>query len=129
MSVAHLGKPSGRKGKHLTKEAKEKLRAYAIGRYRGNKSPCWKGGVNPIHDTIRKSLKYKLWRTAVYKRDNYICQLCSQRGGRLEVHHKKPFAKYPKLRFRINNGITLCVKCHMNIDKDRGRRRVKHTHS
>jgi len=60
---------------------------------------------------IRSSLEYSLWRSAVFIRDNYICQDCGFTGY-LVAHHIKPFSLFPKLRLDINNGITLCKKCH-----------------
>lgn len=61
---------------------------------------------------IRNSSDYCAWRASVYKRDFYTCQNCGAVGGKLNAHHIKPFAKYPDLRLDINNGITLCDKCH-----------------
>lgn len=60
----------------------------------------------------RECSSYKEWREAVYQRDDYTCQKCGQRGGKLNAHHIKSYAKYPDLRLDINNGITLCVDCH-----------------
>ena len=28
------------------------------------------------------------------------------------AHHKLSYAEYPKLRYRVSNGETLCVDCH-----------------
>lgn len=56
------------------------------------------------------------FRTAVFKRDNYTCQLCGQRGGRLQVDHIKPYCAFPELRTDISNGRTLCVSCHKKTD-------------
>lgn len=72
----------------------------------------WKGGITPINEKVRKSLEYKLWRKAVFKRDDYTCVWCGQRGGKLQADYIKPFALFPELRFAIDNGRTLCQRCH-----------------
>jgi len=59
---------------------------------------------------------YKKWRVDVYKRDKFTCQMpsCGSKG-RLNAHHIKRWSDNPILRFNINNGITLCHKCHKSI--------------
>lgn len=79
---------------------------------KGKLSPNWKGGLTSIAQTIRNSLEYRLWRTAVFERDHYTCRFCGKKGGRLNADHIKPFADYPELRFAIDNGRTLCEDCH-----------------
>jgi hypothetical protein len=79
----------------------------------GNKSPNYKDGRCGERLLLRAGLKFKNWRKKVFKRDNYTCQHCGDnKGGNLEAHHIKEFSKYPKLRFNISNGITLCKVCH-----------------
>lgn len=68
----------------------------------------------------RNTQEYKKWRADVYKRDNYTCKICNMRGVPIEAHHIKPWAKYPKERYDINNGITLCKECHKNIHRHGG---------
>jgi hypothetical protein len=54
----------------------------------------------------------KIWRKEVFNRDNFTCQKCKQKSGKIEAHHIKRWSEYPDLRFDINNGITLCKTCH-----------------
>ena len=68
-------------------------------------------------NTQRKTPQYAEWRTAVFERDGYRCAICGEVGGRLNAHHIKPFAKYPELRLDIDNGITLCEKCHREVHR------------
>lgn len=95
------------KGKKHSMETRKKLS--------GANNKWWKGGVTPINLAIRTSLEYKLWRTAVFTRDNYTCIWCGERGD-LNADHIKPFALFPELRFAIDNGRTLCVPCHKTTE-------------
>lgn len=79
---------------------------------RGEKSHCWKGGKVRAKEVIRQSIEFRLWREAVFARDNYTCQFCGQRGGKIQADHIKMFAYHPELRFAIDNGRTLCIPCH-----------------
>ncbi len=80
-----------------------------------------KGRKTDQNKLIRTSLEYKLWRTAVFERDNYTCIWCCAKNGEgkaiiLNADHIKPFALYPELRFAIDNGRTLCIDCHRTTD-------------
>jgi 5-methylcytosine-specific restriction endonuclease McrA len=62
---------------------------------------------------IRASSAYAAWRTQVFERDDFTCQICSQRGGKLHADHIKRFSDYPELRLDVSNGRTLCAPCHL----------------
>ena len=79
----------------------------------GENSNLWKGGTSSERDRIKNTEEYKQWRESVFKRDNYTCQCCKDnKGNNLEAHHIENFSSNEDLRFNINNGITLCKKCH-----------------
>lgn len=83
----------------------------------GSKGNNWKGGIAPLNQIIRRSLEYRLWRTAVFTRDSYTCRFCGAKNGngktiRLEADHIKSFSLFPELRFALDNGRTLCKDCH-----------------
>ena len=80
--------------------------------------PAIKTSMNKL---IRGSLEYRLWREAVFGRDNWTCVWCGARNGSgkkviLHPDHIKPFALFPELRFAIDNGRTLCIGCHKTTD-------------
>ena len=85
--------------------------------WKGKDNPNWQGGITPKSIAIRMSIEYRLWREAVFARDNWTCETCKEKGGRLNAHHIKSFSKFPELRFAIDNGQTLCRKCHRKIHK------------
>lgn len=106
-------RPPSQLGKHFTAEHRRKLGASK----KGEKNPCWKGGITPETNKIRNSVDYRLWREAVFARDGWICQKCDIRSGMgkevvLNAHHILNFADYPDIRFAIDNGITFCKDCH-----------------
>jgi len=82
-------------------------------------------GISSENEKIRKSTEYRNWRTAVFIRDDYTCQICGVRGSTLHADHIEPFATNPTLRFEISNGRTLCETCHRNTDTYGGKMRKK----
>jgi len=117
MSIAKKGKPSWNKG----------MKGYNA----GNKNPAWKGGVKSLQLRIRHSLQYRQWVSDVFERDDYTCMVSGVRGGKLEAHHIKQFAKILEEYniktieeaedcaelWNINNGITLSKEIHKDIHK------------
>lgn len=122
ISIAHLGYELKEETKRKLSEAlkghkcPEHVKQLQRELHLGENNHQWKGGVTTLYKKIRKSPEYKLWREAVYKRDNYTCIWCGERGGELHPDHIKPFSQYPELRFAIDNGRTLCANCHRTTD-------------
>lgn len=86
----------------------------------------FRSGENAYNYNPNKTLKqrmkercypeYRNWRISVYSRDNYTCVSCKDaRGGNLIAHHIYSYAKNPTLRTDIDNGVTLCTKCHSDF--------------
>jgi len=119
----------------MTLEIKKRMSKNMKGKRCGKDNNLWRGGITPIKDAIRCSDRYKIWRQQVFIRDNFICQECGEKGGHLEAHHNdKAFvqllhevainlplfdlysgAMIYEPMWDINNGKTLCVKCHRDI--------------
>lgn len=139
-----IGREPWNKEKNLTKEIREKMREAHIGhqvseetRIRigttlmGERHPNWKGGITPLRNQTRKSFEYRKWISNVLIKDDFTCQKCNQRGGKLSAHHyPKSFSEILreynvktlkqaldcKELWDIDNGLTLCRKCHKLTD-------------
>lgn len=100
------------------------------GSAKGNKNPNWQGGLKPLFQSIRDCDKYKEWWWAVFTRDEYKCINCKVDRGPFNINHKKPFsiilrenkissfedALNCKELWNLDNGETLCEKCHRLTD-------------
>lgn len=106
------------KGKKFTQEHRRKIGLANKGKSRniGENHWNWQGGKTSWIRRLRISKEYILWRTAVFMRDDYICQFCRKRGGKLQADHIKPLSRYPELGLAIDNGRTLCENCHRQTD-------------
>ena len=126
-------------GRYLSGKTKELISKFQRGKKVGFLNPSWKGGITPIASRIRNSYKYRQWVSDVFTRDDFTCQNCGVRGCYLEAHHIKSFAQiiydnnidsYGKgidcqEIWDINNGETLCKKCHKLTDNYKGRNKIK----
>ena len=98
----------------------------------GSNHPCWKKDKKrPFQIAIRSLFKYRQWRSDVFTKDDFTCQLCWVRGCELQAdHYPKRFidiireckidtfdkAILCEKLWDINNGRTLCVDCHRKTD-------------
>ena len=104
------------KGKPMGNTQKRRIGRAAKLRVKMGKHNWGNGKRTKIRRRIYNSIRYKIWRSSVFKRDGYICQECGKKDVYLQAHHIKQFNLYPKLRFLINNGLTLCIGCHRKTD-------------
>lgn len=87
----------------------------------GENNPMWRGGCS---DKERRNSAYKSWRIKVFNRDGFICQRCGYYNGcgekrrDLHAHHIVRWIDSIELRYEVENGMTLCVPCHIKEHSD-----------
>ncbi len=64
----------------------------------------------------KDTINFKEWTENVILRDGE-CQICSSKEN-LEAHHINHGSYFKKLRYNLDNGITLCEKCHYHFHND-----------
>lgn len=87
----------------------------------------WNGGITPTRKLIWHSKEFQFWRKSIFERDDYTCQFCKQKGGKLQVDHFPiTFSEILEMRniqsledaimcdemWDTDNGRTLCEDCH-----------------
>jgi len=90
----------------------EERRLALAERQRGEKSHLWRGGETPESVLARLSVEYQIWRKAVLARDKETCQDCGHVSRRNHAHHLKALRVYAEMRYDVENGVTLCGRCH-----------------
>lgn len=126
-SVGNIPYNKGKTGLYTATEAtRKKLREAQMVLVRAGKHHLWKGGITPLMIEIRTSTLMKNWRKSVFIRDNYTCQACEIKGGKINVDHIKEFSviieenKITDINLARNcqdlwdtdNGQVLCQECH-----------------
>jgi DNA-directed RNA polymerase subunit M/transcription elongation factor TFIIS len=113
-------KSNRHKGKIISEETKKKMKEHS--------KMIWKGKYGINHPAYKKELTYNerltsndrslipgyyQWQHDILERDNFTCQYpnCNSHKN-LRTHHLNSYAKFPKLRVDLQNGITLCENHH-----------------
>lgn len=76
--------------------------------------PDWKKefDLGVVGETVKRNDKeVYLWRKMILERDNYQCVKCGS-FNHPEAHHIIRWVDVPSLRIIVDNGTTLCKKCH-----------------
>lgn len=81
-------------------------------------NPRWIQDRSLLKERNRDEPYLNDWRKKVFERDDYTCQMCGDRGSKghkviLNAHHIVKYSVNKELRFVVDNGITLCEKCHL----------------
>jgi 5-methylcytosine-specific restriction endonuclease McrA len=83
---------------------------------RGENNILYRGGTLKAKDYGKNWYSIK---SAILKRDNYMCRVCGSTKKRLEVHHiiklRLFYGETEKANDK-NNLISLCVKCHKAVE-------------
>jgi hypothetical protein len=81
----------------------------------GESNPNYKDGSSPLRQRMYARGEGNAFLRQILKRDGYRCRKCGEpkRGRKsLHVHHIRPWAGNPALRFDAENVVTLCRPCH-----------------
>ncbi len=81
----------------------------------GEKNPKWIKDRTKLKDDYkdRGGQLHREWSNQVKKRDNWKCKINNEDCiGKVTAHHILGWKLYPKLRYEVNNGITLCLAHH-----------------
>lgn len=91
---------------------------------RGENANNWKGGKVSEYSRVRAKIEWKIWREKVFIRDDFTCQKCGLGGVELHPHHliqvKDLIGNNENMIYEVNNGMTLCKKCHKEVHRKRG---------
>ena len=121
------------KGRKLSETHKRKMSESM----KSNKNPNWKEGITSLNIQIRNCFRYRQWVSDIFTRDNFTCVFCKARSGNGKAvylvadHYPKKFSEIIKEYniktleealsceelWNINNGRTLCRKCHKKRHK------------
>ena len=105
----------------------------------GSKNHNWKGGLSGWRKLARGRLNEHFVRP-IMKRDNFSCQWCGSKKNIVVHHHKRSFMEIVNLirqqynekdidnfvnsivsEHKLEDGITLCKKCHDGFHKENGK--------
>lgn len=62
---------------------------------------------------------YGNWVKSVKERDNYKCTVCGS-NEEIVAHHLNSYDMFEEERTDLENGLTLCSKCHLNFHSEYG---------
>ena len=64
----------------------------------------------------RLAILANTWSQKVKERDEHMCKICGS-TDQITAHHIVPLKEDKELRFDVENGKTLCRKCHSTVER------------
>lgn len=131
LSKANKGQIPWVKGKKQSKDHIAKRVQARIANGTNPKITAPRGASHYLYKINRDELKkdgkrndsaHRDWTREVKRRDGWHCRIADQDcAGRMEAHHILSWHDFPELRYKLNNGITLCHFHHprRRIDEKR----------
>lgn len=114
------------------------LKGKALPHQQGSKHRCWKGGITGWRKLARNRLNDHFVRP-IMERDGFKCVWCSSVKNLVVHHHMRSFMEIVNIvrgmvddsdieafvnaivaEHKLDDGITLCKKCHDNHHKENG---------
>lgn len=93
-----------------TLDTKLKIGISGIGKHLGELNGNWIVDRSKVKlDKERGGTLHKQWSKNIKNRDSWKCKINNAECcGKVIAHHILSWAKFPELRYELNNGITLC---------------------
>lgn len=69
----------------------------------------------------KRGNRHKRWSKKILEVNDHRCDKCGETEKKLNAHHLDSYAKNPSKRYRIDNGIPLCIDCHKEYHSKYGK--------
>ena len=98
----------------------ENMKKHAV-HLTGSEHGMWKGGVTSERQSLMTKKLYKDWKLAIFEHDNFTCLKCNCKND-LNTHHIFNYNDNKEKSLDLDNGVTLCGKCHRKFHSIYGRK-------
>lgn len=95
----------------------------ASGATKGENHYAWNPKLAEDERLQNRGLEYKQWAYKVKEQYAFKCDCCGKgSNGDMVSHHLHNYKDFPASRYDIDNGVCLCVKCHIAFHVKYGKR-------
>ena len=75
----------------------------------------WQGGKSEGRKRRSADKEHRQWSKNILERDRYVCDNCGSSSGAKYAHHLDAYQGNPEKRYALDNGVTLCKRCHIGF--------------